>query len=174
MRRTPQKKSGATTARKRSAEERERDLAVIAERILQGHEQAAIAKDLGLSQPQISYDMRKIRARWAERASAAVEEHVHQQLAETRMIKKTAWESWRRSCNEKKRSATVARKSGGKETAEKRVLSEERDGNPAYLDLFMKAMEREARLLGLDKQKHYVEGTVRTIVLRTNLEDDNE
>lgn len=156
---------------KRTPDERERDLVIIAERILHGVAQAAIAKELGISQSQISYDLAEIRERWQAQANEAHGALVAQQLAEVREVKKSAWAAWENSRKPKRKSEAAIKGASGNATTEKRTSEEQRDGNPTFLDLVVKAMEKEARLMGLDKPTA-ITAMVRTVTLQTNLNEE--
>lgn len=146
--------AAANSHRKRSPEEREQQLVTIAERILKGESQYSIAKDLGVSQQQISNDMKEVKRRWNERTMEAYGEHVARQLAEITIVKRNAWDGWEKSRGAKrwaKASAKGATNASTPAFTEKQTGEEQRDGNPQFLDVVMRAMEKEARLLGLDK-----------------------
>lgn len=168
---TKHKTAKSNPAYKRTPDERERDLAIIAERILRGEGQASIAKDLGVSQPMISYDLAEIRERWQAQANEAHGALVAQQLAEVREVKKSAWAAWENSRKPKRKSEAAIKGASGNATTEKRTSEEQRDGNPTFLELVVKAMEKEARLMGLDKPTA-ITAMVRTITLQTNLDDE--
>src|SRR5262245_27140041 len=77
--------------------QREERLAEVARLHRQGMTQVEIAKALGVSQPQIAYDLRVLRIRYQ---TTQIEDHgelVAEKLAQYRDIRREAWEAWERN-----------------------------------------------------------------------------
>ncbi len=91
------------TGPKRSRDQRDQDLVVIAELYLKGKSQAEIAGNIGqirdytLSQQQISGDLRTIRKRWLESSIRDFDAQRAQELAKIDYLELTYWDSWEQS-----------------------------------------------------------------------------
>jgi hypothetical protein len=85
-----------------------------------------------------------------------VEELRQREVVKCEVIEREAWEQWRRSTENAVCVTTTTGIDGDDDEAEsepaKKVVKEEgQSGNPALLDKVLKAMERRAKLLGLDQ-----------------------
>lgn len=85
---------------------REEYLAKVAELDRRGWAQSKIAKECGVSQPQVCHDLKLIRRRYLEGMSEAREAMVEEKLAQYRDVRREAWAAWERS---KKRTRKVER-----------------------------------------------------------------
>jgi hypothetical protein len=111
-------------ANKRTKTEREAALAKVAELDRDGFGQVAIARMLGVSQPQICYDLKQVRKRYRETQLATVKAAVNEKLDQLRQVRCEAWAAWDTS-GEKGRP------------------------NPTLLTIVLKALHAESELLGL-------------------------
>ena len=73
------------------------DRQTIAERYLRGDYQEAIARDLGISQQQVSYDLKAIRAAWLASAVRDFDAAKAQELAKIDAVEREYWLGWERS-----------------------------------------------------------------------------
>jgi predicted transcriptional regulator len=80
--------------------EREADLDRIAELYLQRYKQAEIAEILGVTQQQISYDLKKIQKRWSESALRSFDQAKAEELAKIDELERVYFDAWRRSQGE--------------------------------------------------------------------------
>jgi hypothetical protein len=143
--------------RKRSAVEIKRDRAKIAELYIQGKYQSEIARILEVTQQQISYDLQAIQAEWLKNTTLAIDEYKARELAKIDHTERCYWEAWERSIEEF-RSRTIKAKGikadqkvqAKPEQAEQTIYTENRCGDPRFLDGVLKCIERRCRLLGLD------------------------
>lgn len=133
-------------APKRTADQILNDRRIIADRYLRGDHQADIARDLGLSQQQISYDLKIIRAEWLQSAIRNFDEAKAIELAKIDAVELEYWTAWKRSTEDKEITYSERSEKGSKE-GERR---EGQSGNPAFLDGILKCIERRCKLLGLD------------------------
>lgn len=123
------------------------------DRYVMGHTQAQIAADEQVARPMISRILARCVKRATEEMTTEARETTVRQLAQARKIMAESWAAWERS---KLAKARITRKKGGQgEPTGEAQSTEAQVGNVAYLRLAMEAMEREAKLLGLDApQKH--------------------
>ncbi len=157
----PKTESVSKSRKKRTPDQRLKDLETIAEMRLQGMKQSAIADHLNLTQQQISYDLREVKKRWASGANIAYDEHVAQELAKLELLEREYWAAWKRSQQPRKNTLAAVRERQGTSVGEKEAKEETRDGNPRFLEGVLFVMERRARLVGLDKPTR-VTGTLQT------------
>jgi biotin operon repressor len=120
---------------KRSKEEREQQRIQIIELLAQGLTQAVIADRLGLSQPQINYDIQLIRKRWREQQDNDFEELTAQQIAKIDLTERDYWQGWNTSRNDPSGRALP--------------------GDPAYLAGVLNCVRQRCKLLGIDAVVKY-------------------
>jgi hypothetical protein len=92
---------------------------------LRGLTQAEIAARTGVSQPQISYDLRLVRQDWRDSALKEWGERLAEETARLDLVEREHWEAWERS------------KEGG------------RDGSACYLNGVLSCVAQRVRLYGL-------------------------
>lgn len=140
--------------RKRSDFQRESDYERITSLYLRGWRQADIAVELGLSQGQISQDLRVIQKRWRESTAINMDEAKQKELARLDELEREYWQAWESSKSErtKARQETDGTKDKtGKPIVKKSSMEkEQRDGNPAFLQGVLSCIDRRCKLLGLD------------------------
>lgn len=128
---------------KRTPLQRELDYQLENELHLKGYRNWEIALEIGKVRPykispqQVSYDLAKIKARWAERTTLKLDEHKQRELERLEVLEREYWEQF-------EDSKGVGR--DGKPIA----------GNPEFLLGIQKVVELRAKLLGLEapKQSH--------------------
>ena len=150
---------------KRTREQRERDLVEIGRLCLKGYSQAEIAEVLNadpargytITQQTISRDVAEIRKRWEAEYKASRNALVAEQLRRLADIERQAHEEWERSklnwSGKAQRVKGQASDGAGKvrpNEVEQTTKEEGRLGDPRYLDVLLKAIDRKAKLLGLD------------------------
>ena len=79
---------------KRTKHQRINDKQTIAEMYLQRHSQRYIAQALGLTQPQICYDLKQITEAWQAQAIESLDEAKSMELARINHLEKTYWDRW--------------------------------------------------------------------------------
>ena len=142
-------------ANKRTTFQREQDYIEIARRYAKAEPQAAIAKDLGVTQQQISEDIKAILGRWRKVYLGAVNDKIASELAKINDLERTHWQA----CEDSKtvKEVTNTGKTTGKDgdRLKAELRKEDRDGNPAFLAGVMACIDRRIKLLGLDApEKH--------------------
>jgi predicted transcriptional regulator len=120
----------------------------------QGMSQGEIGQKLGVTQQQIS---KYYREAWDEIRVQRIEDYEHiktVQLAKLGLIQQQAWEQWHRSKRPKKKKVETEQQ-GGKGGGFSRDTEETlgRLGDPRYLAVIQRAVEKECELLGLNDQK---------------------
>jgi DNA-binding CsgD family transcriptional regulator len=147
------------TRNKRSALQREKDREVIASRVLRGDPQNVVARDLGISPSQVTYDMKKIRAEWRQRAQTAMDEMMGEQLAKIDEIERQAWQAWFRSMQEmstKTQYAKADEQTGQPKPSSAVIRTDPGMGDPRHLMIVQWCVEQRLRIFGLyakDKQQ---------------------
>jgi hypothetical protein len=122
---------------------------VVAERYLKGEPQSSIARDLKLTQSQISLDLRAIRTLWLQAAVRDFDEAKSVELAKVDLVEQNFWAGWQRSCDVHEVSFTKAIR--GKDVRdEASVRKEGQAGDPRFLDGVLKCIERRCAILGID------------------------
>lgn len=133
---------------KRTPTERENDLQRIAALYLKGKRQSDIAAELGVTQPQVSYDLKEIHKRWRESSLVDINEAKHRELARIDELERTYWEAWARSCEEKTKTRT--KKTLGGNATEASIEKDQMLGNPAFLAGVQWCIERRCKIFGID------------------------
>ena len=144
-------------APKRSKIKIAKDREQIAQWYLQGLTQAKIGERLGLDQSMVSRDLQAIQAEWLKNTTLAIDEYKARELAKIDHTERCYWEAWERSIEEfrartiKAKGIKADQKVQAKpEQAEQTIYTENRCGDPRFLDGVLKCIERRCRLLGLD------------------------
>lgn len=150
-------------ANTRTKFERERDLEMITSYYLRGKYQSEIATIIGVSLPQIKYDLRTIQKRWRESSMVNMNEAKQRELTRIDELERAAWDAWERSketfvSTRSETSGDGKRDKEGRPIASKGKLTkvtEERYGDPRFLDIVTKCVEKRSKILGLDEpDKH--------------------
>lgn len=127
----------------------------IAEMYLRGRRQSEIAEKLGTTQATVSRNLATVREAWLKSALVNFNEAVAKELAKTDNLERVYWESWERSL-EPFKSKTVKAKGNPrteeelKASAEQTLKTEDRNGDPRYLQGVQWCIEKRCKLLGLD------------------------
>ncbi len=110
------------------------------------HEQ--IAADEQVARPMITRIINRCLKRGTEQMTTEAVETKVRQLAQVRKMMAEGWAAWERS---KLAKARIKRKKGGAgEPTGEEQSTEGQVGNVAYLKVVQAAMEREAKILGID------------------------
>jgi hypothetical protein len=136
-------------AKKRTAAQREKDLTIISEMYLAAYRQDEIAKRIGVHRTQITYDLNEIRARWMKDAVRKIDERKGEELARLDRLEMEYWDAWRKSQEEFK--STIVKKAEGKsKSAEVSQHTENRYGDPRFLDGALKCIAKRCEILGVN------------------------
>lgn len=140
---------------KRTKDQREQDIVLVAEWYLKGKLQQEIADHLGsirdytLTQQQISGDLRTIRNRWQASALRDFDELKAQELAKVDRLEITYWESWDRSLGPKE-TRTAAQIRGVNSTDQDKVVTQQQTGDPRFLVGVQWCINKRCDIFGLD------------------------
>jgi len=118
----------------------------VAELFLQGWNQDAIGRELGISQPQVAADLKKINESWRESMIRDFDAARDVELARLQRLEREAWAAWERS-KQPSQTATVNGEAGA-QTARRTVKHQY--GDPRFLDIALRCSEARRQLLGLD------------------------
>ena len=165
----------------------------VAERYLKGEQQYDLARAFGVTQAQISYDLKAIRAWWRESAIRDFDARQEQELEKIDLLERTAWEAWERSLQP--REVTLTEKAEGGDVPDEQgktrsksptlkasVRRENQVGDPRFLEQVHKCIERRCTILGLNAPQKVaptnVEGTAswegRVIILPSKAATEDE
>lgn len=131
---------------RRTPTERENDLERIAALYLRGKRQADIAAELGVSQPQVSYDLKEIHRRWRESTLVNINEAKHRELARIDALENEYWSAWERSKNEVTKTTTSKSDKDGSKAS---ITKEQRVGDSAYLAGVQWCIEQRCKIFGI-------------------------
>ena len=145
---------------KRTPIQRERDLLEISGLYLRGITQAEIASQLGVSQQQVSYDLKILQRRWLAESVAKIDERKARELAKVDRLEREYWEAWERS---KLDAETVTlEKLGALKDGQGQIVGtkvkevkkrEGQSGNPSFLAGVQWCIDKRCEILGLDAPK---------------------
>jgi len=119
---------------------------LVAQWYLQCWPQAAIARELGVSQSTVSSDLKTIRRQWRESQIRDFDEAVTVELKRVDALEREAWSAWQRS-QEPAEMTRVTSDPKGKR-AEKTVRQQ--PGDPRFLERIHRCIASRRALLGLD------------------------
>jgi hypothetical protein len=132
------------TQRHASAEQRRQQIAAL---YLQGHYQSAITQQIGVSQQQVSYDLKALRKAWLASALRDFDALKSEQLARIDAVERAAWEAWERSRTP--RTITVQETTQGEHPTTKASLrTKTQVGDARFLERVQKCLDQRADLLG--------------------------
>jgi len=141
---------GQSRGHKRTKTEADRDRMVIAQMYLQGKTQRQIGQELGISQQQVSYDLKKVRKEWMERASIDFDRAKAQELAKLDAIEAEAWERHMASIGETEtKEAEHGETDRNGKHKKSRVVRKQINGNPKWMDIILKCIDKRCQILGI-------------------------
>lgn len=123
---------------------------------LQGMSQHEIGKEIGLSQQQVSLDLKAIRSIWKQSAAMKFDERLAMEVARIDELERTYYEAWKRSIKERQRSTQQFGQVGDVKKGERpspanlTVQSEDSLGNVAYLQGVERCIAMRCKLFGLE------------------------
>ncbi len=131
----------------------ENRLQKVAELYLSEKTQSEIARMLGISEAQVSKDLKSKKRAWRELRAADFDERIAVELAKISLTEKTYWDAWERSKTNYKKKATKVKGKAGNDLPDYREHHEIeviKDGDPRFLQGIERCIERRCKLLGLD------------------------
>jgi predicted transcriptional regulator len=136
------------TAHKRTKTSREIERQKTAELDHLGFSQVEIAKRLRVSQPQVSYDLKKIRAQYRESTKVEIAEKIGEKLSQYRNLRRDLHEAWQRSWQALIRTVELLARDGTLLGSIRTI--KERLPDPRFMQLILNTYAAERALLGLD------------------------
>jgi hypothetical protein len=140
------------TAPVRSNDQRERDLEETAKLYLQGWKQSDIAAKQGVSQQQISNDLKEIRRRWRESTIRDFDQIKDEQLQKIDLMESEAWAAWIRSCGNRTVELEETTLSDKGDTVKSATKKEKLIGDPRFLQMIDTCILRRCKILGIDAE----------------------
>jgi transposase-like protein len=131
-----------------TAEQRRQQIASL---YLQGQYQSQIAQQLGVTQQQISYDLKALQKAWLASALRDFDAAKAQELAKIDECERAYWAGWERSCQERE-VTTTKRVRGDVPRTESSRRRETPAGDVRFLDGVMRCIHQRCDILGLSTQ----------------------
>ena len=141
--------AGSKTGPKRTPFEREQNLVEIARRYLHGMSQMEIADELGLSQSQISRDLKVLHERWMKSSLVDLNEAKARELARIDNLEREYWDAWRDSRGERLETNTKQIAGGANDRKEVSIKKVKLEGNPDFLTGIQWCIEMRCKILGI-------------------------
>lgn len=122
----------------------------VAQLYCRGVHQDRIAQECGVTQQQISLDLKEIRRVWQRTMAEEFDRLKAEQLAKLDAVEAEAWRGWRRSTRQAvKNTARLVRTPDG-DRSETRRDQEDQAGDPRFLQVALSTVERRCKLIGAD------------------------
>lgn len=170
---TLKKKNYILTRYKRTPQQREADLALIAAWYLRGYNQTQIAERLGKERPYklsgktISEELQELHNRWLASSLIDINTAKHQELERLRLLEQEYWEGWRSSRDARLEVETdeindeqgkdSTQMYSRKRTKTKNIL---RDGEAKFLEGIERCIRLRCEILGLYQPKQVNVGKI--------------
>lgn len=136
-------------AAKRTNAVRDKARAFVAEKYLMQWTQQEIADHLGVTQQQVSYDLKAIQKAWRESALVDMNEAKQRELERVDRLEREYWQAWEAS-QEDAETITKKAKGDGQEDKEVTLQKKGQAGDPRFLAGIQWCIERRCKLLGVD------------------------
>jgi len=134
------------------AERRER----VAKLYLTGLAQFRIAEIVGVTQAQVSYDLKKLAEKWQESALIDINEVKKIELARINNLEREYWESWNKSKQDHKQTVRKAKGNNKTTTYKEQTIKEVYAiGNHRFLQGVQWCIEKRCQIFGLDAPKQF-------------------
>ena len=133
----------------------------VATRYLRGEYQSAIAQVLGVTQAQISFDLKALREIWLASTLRDFDALKAEQLAKIDQVELAAWGAWERSQQPREVSITEQTEGGEvvgmdgtsqpkRPTRKASMRREGQSGDPRFLAVIQKCIDQRCMILGLE------------------------
>ncbi|MEP0915325.1 hypothetical protein NC981_00715 [Leptolyngbya sp. DQ-M1] len=149
---------------RRSKIQRDRDRATVAELRLKGWTQQQIADYLELDQSTVSRDLKSLERHWQESSLRDFDAERGMQRDRLDLLEREYWQAWERSQESKETSIreqlrnAIASEEGGSIAGDGRVKiatrTEQKTGDPQFLNGVAKVITERSKLLGLYPDGH--------------------
>jgi len=131
----------------------------VAQLYIRGETQAAIAQRFAVNQSQISRDLKVIQKEWVKAGNVNIDRAKAAALSKLDEVERQAWLGWERSLKdaEKQKISTGSEEEakGKKKPKGARIekVTEGQSGNPRFLEVVIRSIERRCLILGIDAPK---------------------
>lgn len=124
----------------------------IAELYLRGINQHTIAAELGISQGQVSLDLKSIRKEWLDSSLFDFNARQAEELAKIDNLEATYWTAWERSLKDVSTKTKRAFKSLASEASSNEISEtvQQKTGDPRYLEGIRWCIDKRCEILGLN------------------------
>lgn len=148
------RKMRAGEGRIHSAALREQNRIRIAQQRFKGVPFREIASELGVSVGYVYSEYKHVEEQWRAESRKSLDELKSRELAKIDLIEQEAWKAWERSCEQalKMREDYAFNSEGTRQRKKAQALREDQAGNPKFLDVIAKCIDRRCKLLGLDAE----------------------
>jgi len=130
----------------RARDKRRDDQVRISEMLAMGKSQKQIAAELGLTRSTVCRDVKRIERARLMFMVKNLDKLRQAELAKIDLMEKEAWAAWEQSKTEKQKVSVTK----GTNMKKSQFTKEQRAGDPRYLEIVQKCMDRRAELLGLN------------------------
>jgi hypothetical protein len=131
---------------------------------IQGQSQHEIAQKLTITQQQVSYDLKALRALWLQESLQDFDARKALELQRIDAIERAAWEGWERSQQPREMTLTEATEGGEvfapdgtllpkSPTRKASVRREGQAGDPRFLERIQKCIDQRCAILGLGEEQ---------------------
>jgi transcriptional regulator with XRE-family HTH domain len=140
----------------------------VATRYLRGELQSEIARVFGVSQQQISQDLKAIRSAWLASAIRDFDALKAEELARVDTVEREAWAAWTRSQTDKQIAIqeqyddpVTTKDEKGRTAITSKVRKhaslrkEGQTGAPSFLEIILKCIAKRCEILGLDAPRKF-------------------
>ncbi len=152
-------------SKKRSKEKRASDLVGVARKYFEGFTQYEIGESLGLTQQQISYDLKALRKQWMSQALQHITDGKAKELAEVDNLEITYWQAWRDSIGEH----VVTTDRSGEDGESTTTKTENLLGDSRMLAGIQWCINKRCEILGLN-----IGGTTKNLNIDLSKLNDNQ
>src|SRR5262245_20634591 len=128
-----------------TAEQRRETIAAL---YVRGQSQSAIARQVGVTQQQVSYDLKALRKQWLAAALRDFDTAKALELQRIDEAERAYWAGWERSL-QRREVTTTKRVRGDVPRTEISRRREQPVGDPRFLDGVLKCIEKRCDILGL-------------------------
>jgi hypothetical protein len=126
----------------------------VAARYVRGETQWEIARAFEVDQGTISRDLAEIRKAWQAEAVRDVSEVKAKELAKVDAAEEQAWRAWTRSQEDAQTKRERLRPGSDDEAGETVRTSKGQAGDPRFLELILKCVQKRCEILGiLDRER---------------------
>ena len=121
----------------------------VARMYLSGHPQIEIAQKVGVSQRQVSGDLKRLRQAWQQSALVDIDEAKARELAKLDRLENECWLAWEASKGIITKT-TVRNIKGDREIEENSTIEEYSAGDPRFLNGIFQCISKRCEIFGIN------------------------